>query len=96
MPSRFEAYGLVFIEAMCYGMPIVSYNRYEMPHFVKDGENGYLIDNYDENELAKALHNALNDSQMQNKTIIDSKKKQEEYSWSQVAKKIYENIEHFN
>ena len=96
MPSRFEAYGLVFIEAMCYGMPIVSYNRYEMPHFIQNEVNGYLIDNYDENDLALALHKALNNKVMQELAIKNAKANQDKYSWNKVAERIYNYIERFN
>ena len=44
MPSRWEAFGLVGVEAMKYGKPIIVSNRGALPELVKDGENGYIFD----------------------------------------------------
>ena len=88
MPSRFEAFGLVFIEALCYGLPIVSIDDYEMHYFIKDGDNGYLIKKYDADELAQTLHKALNNKEML-ANVCDSKKQfRKDYTWDAVAKKV--------
>ena len=44
MPSRWEAFGLVGVEAMKYGKPIIVSNRGALPELVKVGENGYIFD----------------------------------------------------
>lgn len=44
MPSRWEAFGLVGVEAMKYGRPIIVSNRGALPELVKVGENGYIFD----------------------------------------------------
>jgi glycosyltransferase involved in cell wall biosynthesis len=58
MPSRFEAYGLVFLEAMANGMAIVGRNSFEMPWFVEQG-SGLLIDSGNEEQELQQLVTAI-------------------------------------
>lgn len=54
-PSLLEGYGMVLIEAMSYGLPVVAFNNSAIPFTVKDGINGILV----ENKNIKALKNAI-------------------------------------
>jgi len=50
VPTLWEAYGVVFVEAMSAGIPVVGPRRMAVPEIVRDGETGYLVDQ-DEPEL---------------------------------------------
>jgi glycosyltransferase involved in cell wall biosynthesis len=43
-----EPFGLVVIEAMAAGTPIIAYGRGSMPELIKNSETGYLVENEDE------------------------------------------------
>lgn len=43
VPSRAEAYGLVFCEAMAFGVPCISSDTGGIPTIVKNGETGFLL-----------------------------------------------------
>ena len=43
-----EPFGLVVIEAMAAGTPVIAYGRGSMPELIKNGETGYLVENEDE------------------------------------------------
>lgn len=43
MPSRWEAFGLVAVEAMKYGKAVIASDRGALPELVEDGENGYIF-----------------------------------------------------
>ncbi len=44
MPSRGEGFGLVYIEAMRYGLPVIASIHDAAPEIVADGRTGFLID----------------------------------------------------
>jgi glycosyltransferase involved in cell wall biosynthesis len=43
-----EPFGMVVIEAMAAGTPVLAYGRGSMPELIKNGETGYLVENEDE------------------------------------------------
>jgi glycosyltransferase involved in cell wall biosynthesis len=44
MPSRWEGFGLVAIEAMRMGRPVISSNRGALPEIVLDNQTGFVVD----------------------------------------------------
>jgi phosphatidyl-myo-inositol dimannoside synthase len=63
MPSRGEGFGLVFIEAMARGKPVIGGAYGGTPEIVEDGINGYLVRYGDIEQLTDRLQRLLsNDS----------------------------------
>jgi glycosyltransferase involved in cell wall biosynthesis len=48
-----EPFGMVMVEAMALGCPVISFARGAAPEIVKDGETGFLVQNLD--EMVEAL-----------------------------------------
>lgn len=55
-----EAFNLTMLEANACGCPVVSYNRYFPPDFIKEGINGYIGENQDEVVKKIALLPSIN------------------------------------
>jgi glycosyltransferase involved in cell wall biosynthesis len=54
MPIQWEEpFGLVVIEAMACGTPVIAFNRGSIPELIKDGETGYIVNN--EKEMIEAI-----------------------------------------
>ncbi len=68
MPSEFEAYGLVFPEALSFGVPCIGRNAYEMQYFIKEGVNGYLLNDDKPEMLSEIMYKVLNDTNMESET----------------------------
>ena len=54
-PSRYESFGLIFLEAMMFGKPVVGCRAGGMPEIVADGETGLLAEPGDEESLFVCL-----------------------------------------
>jgi phosphatidyl-myo-inositol dimannoside synthase len=61
MPSRQEGFGLVFLEAMALGKPVVGGNCGGTPEVVRDGVTGFLVDPDDTGMLATRVLQLLQD-----------------------------------
>ncbi|MDQ2912528.1 MAG: glycosyltransferase family 4 protein [Chloroflexota bacterium] len=55
VPSAYESYGLVVVEALGYGTPVISTRTGAATAFVRPGETGYLFDYGDVAELKRLL-----------------------------------------
>ena len=89
LPSLFEPYGLVFGEALAFGLPCIANNCYAMPEFISHGENGYLLDEQDPELLAGLMEELLiNGQEMAKKVQADKEKYIERFSWETVAQRI--------
>ena len=55
MPSLMEGFGLVFLEAMAAGLPVIGGNVGGTRELIEDGVNGILVEPLDERALAKKI-----------------------------------------
>ena len=63
-PARWEGFGLVLLEAMLAGLPVVASRVSAIPEVVADGESGLLVPPDDPAALAAALERVLADSSL--------------------------------
>lgn len=61
MPSRYEAFGLVLIQAMQAALPVISTDAGSAREMIDHSENGYVYPVGDYKELASALEKIMND-----------------------------------
>ena len=79
-PSRFESFGLVTIEAMSFGLPIVSFDCDNGPHsIITDGIDGFLVPKYNIEMFAMRLIELANDKNKRISMGNAGKVKSEEY-----------------
>ncbi len=90
LPSFFEAYGIVFVEALLYGLPVIARNAFEMPYLVEDGKTGRLLQKNDPNELAGYMYELLTEESYQQNVKDNFEFYKKNYTWEIVADRIVE------
>jgi glycosyltransferase involved in cell wall biosynthesis len=66
VPSHYEGFGLVVVEAMAAGTPVVASRASSIPEILTDGAEGRLVPPQDAAELARALIELATDPELRN------------------------------
>ena len=93
MPSEKEGFGIVFIEAMFYGKPVIAGNIDGSVDALCNGELGILVDPANVEEIAGAVKKILNDP---GKFLPDAEKLQAHFGYTEYKRKLNEYLERAN
>lgn len=85
MPTRFEAFGIVFAEALRAGTPAVGPDRFAVPEIVRDGEDGALFSRYTVDDVVGAIETALTDS-VRETAFVCAAARAAQFNWDRAAR----------
>ena len=88
-----ESFGIVLLEAMAIGKPIVATNIDGYASVVTHGEDGWLVPPKDSRSLAQALTMVMSDEALRQQMGARGRLKAEEYSWEHVAQRVFDYYE---
>ncbi|MCD4795754.1 MAG: glycosyltransferase family 4 protein [Candidatus Cloacimonetes bacterium] len=89
VPSRIEPFGLVAIEALACGTPVVATRAGGLPDFVND-EIGQLVEMENPEALADAIIEEIKNSTKQTKGNYAAKYALDNYSWNKTLQRVIE------
>lgn len=81
-PSRTETLGLVLLEAMAAGCPVVAARSGGIPDIVQDGVNGYLFDPDDEQGAIAATQRLLHNQAERETLRQNARQEAERWGWA--------------
>ncbi len=94
LTSGYESFGLVLIEAMASGLPIVVSNITSVKNIIKNKITGLLV-KPTQNDFAKAIEKLLDNSQLRERLIENGVKEVKKYDWNKIVQKfehIYDEV----
>jgi len=86
--TRCESFGVVLLEAMAVGVPVVASDVEGYANVVTHGEDGLLVPPKDDSMLAKILTSLINDKSLREQMGAVGKLNAQHYSWEKVARRI--------
>ena len=88
LPSFYEALGCVYLEAMSCGLATVGVKGMGIDEIIKDGENGFLAEPKNSQDLYEKLKLLVADKALREKIAKVGKKTASEYTWQASAKAL--------
>ncbi len=88
VPSRYESFGLVAVEAMACGTPIVASRVGGLQFTIQDQQSGILVPHSDHVALASGLERALTDEALVRKMTAGARRAAIRYSWQMVSSSV--------
>ncbi|OQY44090.1 MAG: hypothetical protein B6242_13440 [Anaerolineaceae bacterium 4572_78] len=88
MPSHYESFGMVALEAMACGTPVVASEVGGLAYIVENGFNGYLVPSKDAGALADKISLLLRYPSLRNQLGDQAKMWVEHFSWQNIAHQI--------
>jgi glycosyltransferase involved in cell wall biosynthesis len=74
LPTRGECLGVVVLEALCCGLPVVATSVGGIPDMIDDGVNGILVQPDDPTELANAISSILDNESLRRKLAANARR----------------------
>lgn len=93
LPSLFEPFGIVILEAMFFGLPCVGTEAWAIPEMIADGDTGYTVPRGDVAALAESLTALLSDRTKAHQMGLAGRRRAEvQFTWPVVASRMGEGL----
>lgn len=89
VPSRYETFGLVIVEAMACRTPVVATNIGGPPDIISEGKNGYTENPNNTNEFVLKINDIITNPEIHQKMSENAEKTAtDKFSWTKIADQI--------
>lgn len=92
--SNYEIFGMVLLEAMYFGVPVISSRNGGSTTLIENGFNGYVMDGFDQSKWTECMEGLLCDSEKLTQMGIHAQQTiKEQFTWDALADKFVEAYE---
>jgi D-inositol-3-phosphate glycosyltransferase len=88
MPSHYESFGMVALEAMACGTPVIASEVGGLAYLVRDGETGFTIPDQEPDALCEKSSWLLNDPDLHRAMSERAVEYAQDYAWEKIANQI--------
>ncbi len=88
MPSHYESFGMVALEAMAMGTPVIASEVGGLAHLVQHGVNGFHVPSRDPVALADAMLALLTNDELRQQLGRQARQYAQQYDWSNIVRQM--------
>jgi D-inositol-3-phosphate glycosyltransferase len=88
MPSHYESFGMVALEAMACGTPVIASEVGGLAYLVRDGETGFTIPDQEPEALCEKISWLLSDHQLHATMSQRAVEYAQDYAWEKISEQI--------
>jgi D-inositol-3-phosphate glycosyltransferase len=92
MPSEYESFGMVALEAMATGTPVIATKVGGLAYLVKDGETGFLVPSRSPSDLSDRITDLLLNPELRDTLGQNAARLSHSYAWSAIADRLLETF----
>lgn len=92
LPSRQEGFGIAFLEAMAYGLPVAAVRAGAVPEVAPEGETSLLAPPGDASALAAVLVRLLTDEALARRLGAAGRERAPRFDWPTAARRFLEGL----
>ena len=85
LPSRYESFGMVALEAMSCSTPVIASKVGGLTSFIQDEITGFLVPEEDEKSLAEKILKLLKHPFLKDRLGMQARRRAKEFSWHTIA-----------
>ncbi len=89
LPSRYESFGMVALEAMACGTPAIITTAAGISSFIQDGTTGFLVPEEDETALAQTILRVVYLNSSKQHLSMTVRKRAMDFTWNSIANQVH-------
>jgi D-inositol-3-phosphate glycosyltransferase len=90
MPSHYESFGMVALEAMAMGTPVIASRVGGLAHLVQDGVTGYLAPPHSPAAFASHIRRLITNDRLRGQMSVQAQEYAQTYRWPNVVDRMME------
>lgn len=88
MPSHYESFGMVALEAMAMGTPVIASEVGGLAHLIQHGVNGFHVPSRDPEALAARILHLLQDKELRARLGTQARRYAQDFAWETIAQRM--------